>query len=66
MLNENYSFAFGAHDNMPKHELWVGVAQSEWFKVYTSPYISYVQAPCLFNPHGSSSPPCGSFFNIRL
>jgi hypothetical protein len=66
VLSEFDSFAWGSHDSMPKHEIWVGVAQSEWFKVYDSPYISFVQAPCLFNPHGSSLPPCGQFFNVDI
>ena len=60
------SWAWGTHDNMPEHELWVGSAQSEWFRIYKSPYAGYAQAPCLFNPHGSSTPPCGTFFNVSI
>ncbi|MCM3505849.1 hypothetical protein M3666_12065 [Curtobacterium sp. ODYSSEY 48 V2] len=60
---------FGYHDNMPKHEAFFGVVQSEWYKVYSSPYVNYGQLPCLFSTPSTgvaSGPLCGVYFNAQI
>jgi len=60
------SVVYGVHDNMPKHELYIGQPNADFYLVYSSPYASWVQLPCLYNPHGQAVSKCGSKLNILL
>lgn len=68
-LGPGVSRIFGYHDNMPKHEAFFGVVQSEWYKVYSSPYVNYGQLPCLYNSPDypwANGPACGIYFNAQI
>lgn len=68
-LGPGVSRIFGYHDNMPKHEAFFGVVQSEWYKVYSSPYVSYAQLPCLYSePYNpvTYSAFCSKYFNAQI
>lgn len=65
-LSTSGSFAYGYHDNMPQHELYVGVLQSEFYRMYTSPYISWAQLPCLYSSPSSPRLGCATYFNVQL
>lgn len=65
-LGPGVSRIFGYHDRMPKHEAFFGVVQSEWYKVYSSPYIGYAQLPCLYSSPSKPKPYCGVYFNAQI
>lgn len=65
-LGPGVSRIFGYHDRMPKHEAYFGVVQSEWYRVYSSPYVSYAQLPCLYSSPSKPAPYCGVKFNAQI
>lgn len=65
-LGPGVSRIFGYHDRMPKHEAFFGVVQSEWYRVYSSPYIGYAQLPCLYSSPSKPKPGCGVYFNAQI
>jgi hypothetical protein len=66
-LGPGVSRIFGYHDRMPKHEAYFGVVQSEWYRVYSSPYIGYAQLPCLVSSPQKIWPRnCGVRFNAQI
>lgn len=65
-LGTGSSRVWGYHDNMPRHEAFVGVYPGEFFQVYSSPYISYNQLPCLYSFPGAAPGPCSIYFNAAI
>lgn len=65
-LGPGVSKIFGYHDNMPKHEAFFGVVQSEWYRVYSSPYVGYAQLPCLYSSPKKIIRGCGTVFNAQI
>ena len=65
-LRTDYSYVSGYHDNMPKHEIYVGTPASEYFKVYESEYNGGAQILCLYDRPGYSSALCGIKYNAQI
>ena len=66
-LNTRYSYVFGYHDNMPRHEFYVGTPASEYMKVYDSDYFSAgVQLGCLYSSPEHPIPMCAIEFNAQI
>ncbi len=65
-LSDVVSYVRGYHDNMPKHEFYIGPPYSEYYKVYESSYISSAQLPCLASSPSLPLPGCGIFFNAMI
>ncbi len=60
------SYVRGYHDNMPKHEFYIGTPNSEYLKIYESNYVSAVQLPCLYSSPDLRIPGCGITFNAMI
>jgi Protein of unknown function (DUF3238) len=56
----------GYNDNMPQHELYIGPEFSEFNREYKSPYVSFVQLPCLFSSPSLPVRGCFTFSNRLL
>lgn len=56
----------GYQDKMPHHEAYVGAAQSEWHRVYSSPYGGWYQLPCLASTPTVPIPGCHVYLNARM
>jgi hypothetical protein len=65
-LSDVVSYVRGYHDNMPKHEFYIGSPGGDFYKVYESGYISAAQLPCLYSSPGLPLPGCGIAFNAMI
>jgi len=66
VLGTVVSFVYGYHDNMPKHEFYIGTPDSDAYKIYESSYVAAAQLPCLFSQPTAPIPGCGVFFNALI
>ena len=58
---------YGYHDNMPKHEAYIGNYPGLFYKVYESSYFGFAQLPCLSaSPSAPRPAGCGVYFNAGL
>jgi len=66
VLGTVVSFVYGYHDNMPKHEFYIGTPDGDAYKIYESSYISAAQLPCLASSPTTPIPGCGILFNALI
>jgi hypothetical protein len=66
-LSDAVSYVKGYHDNMPKHEFYIGSPYGDFYKVYESSYLSgVVQLPCLYSSPSVPIPGCAVVFNAMI
>ncbi len=65
-LSTSKSTIIGYHDNMPQHEIYIGMPNSHFDRLYQSPYFGWWQSGCLLVPHDVPITKCSTWFNFQI
>lgn len=66
-ISDTRSYVKGYHDNMPKHEFYIGPYPGEYIKIYESPYINWAfNLGCLSAEPNVQIPLCSTNFNAMI